>query len=163
MRKELLGIILLTTLAGGTCNKDKLGIERQNYLEKNLRFDGIFYNNPEKAHFFLYRNGVVYIGGAGFNGQLSDLCEFYQDYNNYKNTYVLPYSWGVFNVQDKRIIIEKWVSGDAFGRYTTTHFSGDIINDTTLLLNYPAKAIGIDTFHFYSMRYKPDSINNFIR
>ncbi len=163
MHKTIVFLVILVTLSSSKCSRDDLRIERQNYSGATLRIDGIFYNKPQKAHFFLYRNGIIYNGGAGFNGSIKNLLEFYRTYENYKNSYFLPYSWGVFRIDIDKIYIEKWVSGDAFGRYTTTKFDGVIINDTTLLLNHPAEVIGVDTFYFHKFSPKPDSMNKFIK
>jgi len=163
MQKAIIFFMILGTLSSGKCSKDDLQIERENYSGTNLRIDGVFYNNPQKAHFFLYRDGVFFDGGTGFNGSISDLIKFYSKKENYKTAYELPYAWGVFKIDNDEILIEKWVSGDAFGRYTTSKFSGVIINDTTLLLNHPAAVIGTDTFYFHKFLPKPDSTNTFIK
>jgi len=160
MKNSIIFILILVALSSGTCSMDNLQIERKNYSGTNLRIDGVFYNKPEKAHFFLYRNGVFFDGGTGFNGSISELKEFYSNNENFSTAYELPYRWGVFIIENDEILIEKWVSSDAFGRYTTTKYSGIIINDTALLLNHP---IGTDTFYFQKFSPKPDSTNTFIK
>lgn len=163
MRKVILSIMVIGILVGGRCSKEDLQIGQQNYKGSDLRLDGLFYNEPQKAHFFLYRNGVFFDGGTGFNGSIDELKEFYSQKENYLTSYKLPYAWGVFIVERNKILIEKWVSNDAFGRYTTKKFDGVILNDTTLLLYHPANFIGIDTFYFQQFYSKPDSINDFIK
>lgn len=155
--------MILGILSNSISCRDSLRITRQDYSGTKLRMDGIFYNEPEKAHFFLYRNGVFFDGGAVFNGSVSELLNFYAQKENYKTAYELPYAWGIVRIENNKIIIAKWVSGDAFGRYTTTRFDGVIINDTTLLLNFPTKTIGADTFYFHKFSHKPDSTNKFIK
>ena len=163
MQKAILSILIIATLSGGRCSKEDLQNAQQNYTGTDLRLNGVFYNEPQKSHFFLYRNGVFFDGGTGFNGSVDELLEFYSQKDNYITSYELPYSWGVFIIENKNILVEKWVSSDAFGRYTTTKFDGVILNDTTLLLNHPANFIGIDTFYFHQFSLKPDSMNNFIK
>lgn len=163
MQKAIIFFMILGTLSSGKCSKDDLQIERKNYSGANLRIDGVYYNNHQKAHFFLYRDGVFFDGGTGFNGSINELIKFYSQKENYRTAYELPYRWGVFKIENDEILIEKWVSGDAFGRYITSKFSGVIINDTTLLLNHPAEVIGTDTFYFHKFSPKPDSTNTFIK
>lgn len=160
-QKLIIFITIVVTLSSGTCTKD-LQTARQDYSGTELRLDGIFYNKPGKAHFFLYQNGVFYDGGTGFNGSVSEMLKFYSQQDNYRTAYELPYSWGVFKIENNEILIEKWVSGDAFGGYSTSKFNGVIINDTTLLLNHPAEMIGTDTFYFHKLFSKPDSTQIFI-
>lgn len=162
MKKKVLFILIISAMTYGKCDRVDLQIKRQNYLGKTLKIDGIFYNEPHKAHFFLYRNGVFFDGGISFNGSINELLKFYSQNENYITAYELPYRWGVFKVNENIIRIEKWVSSDTFGMYTSTSFSGEIINDTTLLINYPTNIIGKDTFYFYQFSQKPDSTNNFI-
>jgi len=163
MRKALLFLIILGAMTSITCSRRALQTTRQDYLGTELRLDGVYYNKPQKAHFFLYRNGVFFDGGTGFRGSVNDLMKFYSQKENYITAYQLPYAWGVFSIENNQILIEKWVSSDAFGIYTTTNFDGAIINDTTLLLNYPIKSIAVDTFYFHKLSEKPDSTNTFIK
>jgi hypothetical protein len=163
MKKIIFIFIAFGALTFSKCEKEELHLKRIDYIGNDIRLDGFYYNEPDKAHFFLYSNGIMYYGGAGFKGQLIDLMKFYSIFENYKNSYQLPYSWGVFIVKSPGIVVEKWVSSDAFGRYTTTQFNGKIINDTTLLINHPAEMIGSDTFYFHRFSPKPDSTNNFIK
>lgn len=162
MQKSLFVLLIFVTLASGKC-KDDLQLERQNHVRTTLKLEGLYYNKPQKAHFFLYRNGVFLDGGTGFNGSVNELIQFYSQKEIHRTIYELPYRWGVFKIENDEIVIEKWVSGDAFGRYTTTKFDGVIINDTTLMLNHPAEAIGVDTFYFHKFSPKPDSMNKFIK
>lgn len=162
LRALSLGVIMIVILSGNTCNREKLSLEKQDYSGNALRLDGVYYNNKHLAHFFLYRNGVMFNGGSGFNGHIGDLITYYLNPENYKNAYILPYKWGVFVVNNHDILFEGWHSSDAFGGYPVTRFDGVILNETTLLINHPAKMIGQDTFYFYPFCPKPDSTNVFI-
>lgn len=163
LRATLLGVLMIIILSGNTCTREKLTIERQDYTGTALRLDGFYYNKKSLAHFFLYRNGVMYYGGSGFGGHFGDMINFYSDAENYKNDYHLPYSWGVFVVNGSEILFERWRSSDAFGGYPVSRFSGVILNETTLLVNFPAESVGQDTFIFYPFSPKPDSLNVFIQ
>ncbi len=162
MQKTIIYILIIFGVTFGKCEKDDLKLERQDCSGTDLRMDGIFYNKPHKAHFFLYRNGIFFDGGTRFKGSLSDMLEFYSQNKNYTTAYELPYRWGVFKIENNEIMIEKWVSSDTFGRYTTSMLTGKIINNTTLLIDYPVKSIGRDTFYFHQFPSKPDSTNTFI-
>lgn len=163
MQKAIILIIIIGALTTAKCSRDALKIERQDYTGNNLRIDGVYYNKPKKGHFFLYRNGVFYDGGSRFNGSLDELKSFYSQKENYKKVHEIPYWWGVFIINNNEITIEKWISGDAFGRYKTTKYHGIIINDTTMLLNRPGGIIEPDTFYFHKISIKPDSTNIFIK
>jgi len=163
MKRVLYLIIFLIFLYYSCGYRDKLSFNRESFTNKNLRIDGIYYSKPNFAHFFLYENGVLYDGGVRFNGSFNDLIEYYNNSDNYKNAYILPYNWGIYKVDNNKIIIEKWLSSDEFGGYSRVNFHGDIINDTTLIINHPAKMIGRDTFYFHKFYSKPDSINKFIK
>ena len=163
MQKAIILLIIFVTLTSGKCTLEDLTIERQNYSGTNLRIDGVYYNKPDKAHFFLYRNGVFFHGSPSFSGSVRQLLKFHSKKKNYSSTSIPPYFWGVFRIENNEIVIEKWMSGDSF-KYRTHKFGGKIINDTTLLLNnHPYFGIGVDTFYFYQCSSKPDSTNNFIK
>jgi hypothetical protein len=163
MKKIIFIFIALGTLTFSKCEKEELSLKRIDFNGNEIRLDGFYYNEPNKAHFFLYRNGVFFDGGTGFNGSLVDMEKFHSNIENYKTAYEVPYFWGVFRISTGEIQFAKWVSSDEFGRYTTTQFNGKIINDTTLLINHPAEMIGSDTFYFHRFSPKPDSTNNFIK
>jgi len=162
MQKAIILFIIFVTLSSGKCTLEDLTIERQNYSGSNLRIDGVYYNEPDKAHFFLYRNGVFFSGGSGFSGSISKFKKFYSQKENYSSGIDLPYRWGVFKIENNEVLIEHWVAGESI-KIRTNKFSCIIINDTTLLLDHPAESIGLDTFYFYQFSPKPDSTNNFIK
>jgi hypothetical protein len=72
----------------------------------------------------------------------------------------MAYLWGLFQVQDNQIRVEKWESRE-LSTYAIRKFSGTILNDTTVLLKYLHTEI--DTFHFIYLPVKPDSTNQFIK
>ena len=172
MKQFILLIIIFFLTTGVKCSMEKLDLERKDYLEDKIRLDGFYYSKQDFKKFFLYKNGIIFNGGSGFNDVSTvDIVNYYKDSINYKNCYILPYYWGVFQIDNKNnIIIESWVSGDAFGRYTTIKFTGDIFNDTTIILNIPVvystvrkpKEYRTDTFYFHKFNPKPDSTNIFI-
>jgi len=157
-------VFLLTVLPlfiCGECDtRDRLHLARQDYTGDNLRLDGYYYSELHYEYFFLYSNGVFINGGGGTTD--IEIEKMYKNKTFNMNLYNLPYRWGVFRIVGRTIWIEKWISGD-MGPYKTIDFNGLILNDTTLLINHPAKSIGRDTFHFYKFNYKPDSTNKFIK
>ena len=162
MRNTLLFVLIFGLFICGKCNREKLHLKRQNYIGNNIRIDGFYYNKPNKAHFFLYSNGIYYDGGNLFIGTLADM-EYHYTNNLYnKNSYNLPYRWGVFLIFDNKIVIEKWISSDMMAKYPTLQFDGIIINDTTLALHYLDDKTKRDTFYFHKCNHKPDGTNKFI-
>ena len=163
MKKPQTLILLISFLVASCVGLVSLSTERQIAANNSIRYDGFFYNEPDLAHIFIYKNGIIYtwVGGPGY--LLEDFDKYYSNLDNYETSYDLPYCWGVYNIQGRMINFEKWTSTDAFAPYKTTKFTGEIINDTTLIINHPAKSIGIDTFYFYKFEYKPDSTNKFVK
>lgn len=160
---------ILTTLiifcVSYSCGVQKLTLSKQDNDTNRIRLDGFYYNQTkfQFEHFFLYQNGVVLNGGfCGSCSTVNQISEFYNNTSNYKNTLNLPYRWGVYQINDDDIQFEWWRSGDGWD-YPTVKFSGKIINDTTLVIDYPARAVGRDTFYFHPYYNKPDSINKFIK
>jgi len=148
-----------------SCGTHKLSLARQDNISNSLRLDGFYYNKTKYQfeHFFLYRNGVIFNGGfCGSYNSVNQIVDFYNNISNYQQTMSLPYRWGVYQIDDDNIQFEWWRSGDGLD-YPTVKFSGKIINDTTLVLDYPARAVGRDTFYFHPFKNKPDSINKFIK
>lgn len=157
--KKVLFILVLFLLFNNSCgHRKKFELIREDYLGDNIRLDGFYYNKPELTHFFLYRNGIMY-SSDNTDENFNDLLDYYKNPENYNNVYNLPYYWGVFQIDNKDIKFETWVSGDAFGGYSTRQFDGRIINDTTLIINDQG---GSNTFYFHKFSPKPDSTNTFI-
>ena len=67
------------------------------------------------------------------------------------------FDWGIYNVSDSQLIIQKWVSGSG-GPYPTWTYTGTILNDTTI--SFENKHYGV--MKFYPLEEKPDSTNLFI-
>lgn len=161
MKQQQKLLLIISLLVASCTSLVPLSIERQEYNGNNLRIDGLYYL-PGEYYFFLFQNGVYFDGGStGLN--LNAIEELYFNKSFNKNVYILPYCWGIFNIQGNQINIEKWTSTDAFAPYKTTKFSGQVLNDTTLIINHPASSIGSDTFYFHQFMYKPDSTNKFIK
>ncbi len=164
------GIIILLTQCHAT---QKLHFSRENY-KGTLRLDGVYYNKPNQMFMFLYANGVRFVGGIASDSWepgVKGIEEFYSDTSNYKNSYNLPYRWGIYKVINDEVIFSGWLSYYELGGYATYTYNGKILNDTTLVLNRPEiysvleppRKINIDTFYFYPCKYKPDSTNKWIK
>ncbi len=134
---------------------------KQDYNEDRFSTDGFYYSDKKRL-FIFYKNGVMIDCGSGHEDVkrvktlLRSDCHF--DYLD-----ILPYYWGVFLIKDDNIRIEKWRSGDAFGGYPIVDMNGRIINDSTIILKYVNSKAMPDTFRFSKYKFKPDSINNFIK
>ncbi|MBV5343897.1 hypothetical protein JZU68_09975, partial [bacterium] len=155
--KRILVNLLVLIVVSCSCGIQKLSLNRQDNNTNRIRLDGFYYNNTkfQFEHFFLYQNGVVFNGGFCTSYEsVSKILDFYNNPSNYNHSIDLPYAWGVYQINDDNILFEWWRSGDGLD-YPTVKFSGKVINDTTLVLDYPARAVGRDTFYFHPFKNKP--------
>ena len=123
---------------------------------------GVFYNENTLKFIFFYRNGV-FIRSVSSQGYSDYLKKYFSENENFKNIYIVPYYWGAFIVNDSKIIAEKWISTETFAPYKTRMFYGEILNDTTIVINNLGENNEKDTLHFYKFYPKPDSTNKFVK
>jgi len=144
------------------CSLPKLGIQQHDVNTSGiLKIQGFYYNTPEYLSFMFYSNGVVLCGFFSDSPDINKTIINYTDRSLYNYNYKIPYAWGLFEIkEDGMIKIEKWFSKE-WADYGITKIPGNVLNDTTLLLDHPS--IGRDTFYFHYLPVKPDSTNRFIK
>lgn len=150
---------------------DALTLEKRICTDNSLRFDGYYYemnavSNSFSETYFLYRDGTILsFCGTPDNKPpftfIEDLIlsgEF-----SYKNSKSL---WGVFQIKDTSIIINRWFPGN--GGLRAALLQGVILNDSTFkIISTTETTTGTvhhnnDLFHFHAFSPKPDSTNVFI-
>lgn len=155
---------------------------KKNFIGSNLKLNGYYYSFDYKKikAFTLFKNGVFYNNffdgiDSYYNENLDSLDTKYLKHFLFDIKYPLQYQWGLFNINNSEISIERWVTASGGGAYPTQMLKGTIKNDTTIYFHtlvgaHPInvgkmkKIIKIDeTYHFRKFSPKPDSTNNFIK
>jgi len=142
-----------------------LKIQREDNISNKIRLDGIYVsskkiNNSERTGVqVFYGNGVLL--HFGDNRIPSDCINYWKEYlNNKNNNYNdVPYWWGIYQIRGDSLLFESWYSTDYY--YPTISYSGKVIDDTTIIINYESSIL--DTFKFVEFSPKPDSTNKFIK
>jgi hypothetical protein len=176
------------------CEKDSiLSLNRQDFLNNNLRTDGYFYFFSDRVIdtkigekyfevFFIFKNGIyVKFLYGGYNqsidikNRISKLDNDVKLSNRFKQGIDYKLDWGIFKTSGSEIEIERWATSSGAGAYPTEFFKGEIKNDTTihfhtriaadpLVVNAKKKTFSIDeTYNFRQFSPKPDSTNKFIK
>ena len=148
-------------------SRDPISLDQVNY-DGTLKTDGYYYydnirndNSSYLRTIFLYRNGV-FLDGSSYADNLQEIDQWYENPLNYSSTYETAFDWGLFKVSGSEIVVEKWI-GSGGGPYPTKSYVGEVINDSTLIIEDGFESTGIlDTFHFRKFSPKPDSTNMFI-
>jgi hypothetical protein len=176
-------IIFACIFLEGCIAFEPLTFKKEEFLGKNLKADGYFYYTNKKQEynaFFLYKNGVYHGGNwlkkIDFNiNNLNLLDKDIKTIYEIEEKYPTYYRWGIFNVNNSNIEIERWVTSSGGGPYPTQILRGEIKNDSTihfhtklesvpLQANRKKKIFSIDeTYHFRQFSPKPDSTNKFIK
>lgn len=158
------------------CNDDELSLQKVDYKGNQLRINGYYFGDvnrnsskPFANIYYLYNNGIFFTSDA------SDLDEAEAGTINVdiENSFgkQIKGLWGVFQINDNVIEIERWRSRTN-GCETTIYERGDILNDTTFIITkreYREKGTASktetpnSTFYFRPLDAKPDSTNSFIR
>lgn len=172
---------------------EPLTLIREPFTSKDLRLDGYYYNldkqysngvdNDFVKGFTLNQNGIyfeVLWGSIDPRIDPKDWVYFFDKRVKYRVDKSRKFlksrsSWGVFSVNDFRIIIQRWQEASAGGAHPTRTIEGTILNDTTIHFHnligaHPnnkrskkkIKAID-ETYHFRQFSPKPDSTNVFIK
>ncbi len=159
----------------GGCDKlfkdDELTMTKTPYTGNELRIDGYYYQMSSvdgsfDDTYFLYRDGIVLsCGGTPLEESPFDFME--RLLNGQNVTYQKEKSgWGVFNIQDSTIAIERWYPLE--GGLPAGLSEGVILNDTTFLITSLTRMKTgevyerNDLYHFHAFSPKPDSTNTFI-
>ncbi|MBQ3710679.1 MAG: hypothetical protein II887_08245 [Bacteroidales bacterium] len=177
MKKTL--VIFLIIMVLSCCTKthstkdDFFTIQKTPYIGDKLRIDGFFYQKWDNGAKYLnitffYKNGVVFQGNSA--GHMSDLVEqAQQTLLNHDQKKNIKSFWGLFQVDDNKIIYERW-EGSQLG-YLVYREEGVIINDTTFVMTEISRVNqGVKTeikpiermYYFKEFSPKPDSTNVFI-
>ena len=170
-------LILILVAVNLSCSwgvdDDELTMGRESYNLTDLKLDGYYYEdigNNSINTYFLFQNGIIlYGGGVGANGQpYEDWEERIKSGNFYNNEKKFKSSWGVFNINDKKITIERWVPPSPGTGVHAYRLTGVIQNETTFQITSSVRVNGenyseVDwTYHFKAFSPKPDSICPFI-
>ena len=141
---------------------------RTDYTGTELYTQG-FYYNKDFGTFILYKNGI-YLGGysalTGVN-TVQGVVDFWKN-NRFLADYGKdPTNWGVFQITNNSIKIERWFGRNAGEPLPTATIKGKILNKTTLVVTEsyfpPQHKVKSDTFYFYPLAVKPDSTNLFVK
>ena len=133
------------------------------YTGNQLKINGYYYlisndKNYIYSSIFMYKNGIL-IGPDGLENSIEEMDDYVRNRSK-RNKYL----WGVFFINDDKIIINK-----LFGGYphVGTVLEGVILNDTTFHITkyiFDNKESEIDeVYHFREFYPKPDSTNNYIK
>lgn len=155
LRWMLMSFVFLSVLGCDKYAREDFSFERQDYTGVALNTDGFYYKQKDDRFlvFFLYKNGVFHGGLFHQATNLKDLKNTIS-INSMKD---VPYLWGIFQVLNENLIIEKWESGTG-GPYPVFQMKAEILNDTTLLFDNSL----YDTVYYHEFSPKPDSTNMWI-
>lgn len=151
--------------------ENDLSLKRMPYENGHLRIDGYYYTQFDETYriYFLYHNGTVLSGGNVLLDELENQEESYANGDFWEAKQAKQSYWGVFQVNGKRIEIEKWYpsSGEALPVFL---HRGEIQNDSTFVMTKSIETSASDeekpihhTYHFRKFSLKPDSTNDFIK
>lgn len=155
------------------CKDESLTLNKVEFTGSQMRTNGFYYGNSSVDSkdikyyelFIFYKDGIMMLIGDSEFEKMEEYVTTIAN-SNQKNT---KFAWGLFNIADKEISIEHWVAAQC--GYPTVLRSGEILNDTTFVLNKMIRRDSQGTtenninqeFHFRQFDIKPDSTNNFIK
>ncbi len=169
------GIILIVVLFTFSCKDwfedENFSLTREEYYGDEIRIDGYYYNYYTQGSdlasiTIFYRNGIVIDGIGG-----RSLIEFENSFSNgkfYQGVSKMKDVWGIYQVENNRIMIETIVAMGGVNRIAYTDY-GEILNDTTIYFYKHKESYKNifenmnDTLHFKQFSPKPDSTNVFIK
>lgn len=151
---------------------DPLYTKKMDYNGNEIKLNGYYYKSNDtnyysEGHFF-YRNGI-FIDVGGLRNSLSEYDEYIIDVMNYEYYKNQKACWGVFIIEDDKILLERWQPFNPFRAYIK---QGEILNDTTFQLTKIYRMVNEEKtdeieineiFHFREFSPKPDSTNVFIK
>lgn len=137
-----------------------------------MRTDGIFIGqqlngsvDTFRGEIILYRNGVMSGSVGSYHSTIEEIIDYYENPENagyHQGNKNMVYHWGVYEIKEDCIAIEKWLSQVGIWKYQSARYSGRIVDSTSFVLKFPADGDSI-RYHFYPLKNKPDSTNNFIK
>jgi len=153
-------LLFISLFSFFSCSLPALSVQKQSITQNIIKTHGFYYNKPDYWSFMIYQNGV-FRGDFGVDEKnIESVIRSFTDSNYTRDDYKIPYAWGLFEIKNNTINIERWRSGE-WAAYGKTKYSGILLNDSTLLVDHPV--VGKDTFYFYYFPVKPDSTNKFIK
>jgi hypothetical protein len=161
----LVCIILVSILTNscrflGICEDSNLSLQKMSSAKNYLKVNGFYYedtlNGALTAH-YLYDNGII-IKDIGI--PINELPNYKIMPNQNQHLQSCKGCWGVFLIENNKIIVEKWQS-NFNGCVTTYREEGEILNDSTFTLKKVNNKNVI--YRFMYSTSKPDSTNNFIK
>lgn len=164
---------LLSCEKNKKCDDKNLTLDRVELAGSQLRLNGFYYGNPEPdwenivlyETFVFYQNGVLLrTGSKEFDNMESEIEALSKTTLPQESKDV----WGIINVNGNNIAMEHWLPAPCSKPVLLR--SGEILNDTTFVLNKMIRRDSEGTtetdinqeFHFRQFETKPDSTNNFI-
>jgi hypothetical protein len=149
---------------------EKLTLTKENYSGNIIKLDGYYYSVthslgvPSSHVYFLYRNGVIRYFGSFKTDSVNELDSLIK---SSINTLAVGKShWGLFQIIDSMLTLEKWVS-DNGGVHKVTRYDANILTKTTFKV-FKIKSSKGDVldrdlnFNFHPFSPKPDSTNDYI-
>ncbi|HOD25842.1 MAG: hypothetical protein ACOX59_08235 [Bacteroidales bacterium] len=154
---------------------DPLYLKRMEYSGSDIKLNGYYYNYYSsndtvvicEGHFF-YNNGII-LNVGGLRNSFDEYDNYILDVMNYKYYKNQKACWGVFIIEDDKILLERWQPFNPFRAYIK---QGEILNDTTFQLTKIYRMVNEEKtdeieineiFHFREFSPKPDSTNVFIK
>ena len=155
---------------------NELTLKQKYYNGNQIKLNGYWYkpnsgNSPSRQVYFLYRNGVIQGGIGVLDSELLTKEEEFRNGIYYSKTKESEIYWGLFEINDKSIVFEKWYPESSYSSPTAVR-EGEIINDTTFLITQTyryrrGKKVEVtktnETYHFKELSPKPDSTNKYIK
>jgi hypothetical protein len=162
--------LVILVVSVQSCLKDEnISLKKIENNSNKIRLDGYFLTSDNFGYspYFLYQNGVIFswtfissMDTLNYENQFSDkmLIEKIKWWK---------YSWGVYQIINNEILIERWYPGER--PYDVFLTKGKILNDTTFILTEFSEPDGSkketinETYRFKKFSPKPDSTNMFIK
>ncbi len=171
MRQMKIILLIITVMFfSNSCRKcifpdEELTLSKEPYTGHQLRIDGYYYSEFGSVYriYFLYYDGVIL--SADFLTESLVEQEQSSIYESFKSTKKI--NWGVFNIDNDIIQVEKWYPSSGGGMPVSIH-KGEILNDTTFIMTISIHSKTgkqrelNETYHFKAFSPKPDSTNSFI-
>ena len=158
MKYLIPALLLITACDSFPCAVPKLELEQQPHTS-SLRIDGMYYyydyliDSSSVAVLYLYGNGVLRMRG------LSTEDAFKKDARGIFENINPRDEWGIYNVVNDSINIEKWEPSLHCGADKVSG-KGWVLNDSTIVVElYPSYE---EVYHFYPLDVKPDSTNEYL-
>jgi hypothetical protein len=173
----LLPALALLVMACGLFRPCKYALEtpRTNFIGNALKLSGYYYGNPDGDIppfvdvCFFYQNGVFFFLAAPLEEAQSGNLGRHLPANLANEG---PYGLGVFRVEGRNLIIERWELNPPNTCNWTRLERGEVLNDTTFVIRQQEIRTGRrqpefrevnQRFVFRRYAPKPDSINSFIQ